>query len=67
MDGQDCDFLYSSRDLSAFELVIQTAKGRVEVEEILHGYNLTEEDFTDGFPDLAKTVQDLPDETSSAA
>lgn len=67
MDGQDCDFLYSSRDLSAFELAIQTAKSRVQVVEVLHGFNLTEEDFTDSFPDLAKTVQDLPDGTSPAA
>ncbi|MDT7842917.1 hypothetical protein [Streptomyces justiciae] len=58
------DLLYSSRDLSSFCLKIHTAKSKVEIAKILHGYNLSEEAFTDGFPDLAKTVQDLPDDAS---
>ncbi|MEU8847805.1 hypothetical protein AB0C70_16510 [Streptomyces sp. NPDC048564] len=66
MDGQDCDFLYSSRDLSAFELMIRMAQSKVEVKEILHGYNLTEAHFADSFHDLAKMVQDLPDGVSPA-
>lgn len=66
MDGQDCDFLHSSRDLSAFELAVQTARSKVEVEGVLQDHDLTEEAFTDGFPDLAKAVQDLPDESSPA-
>jgi len=53
-------------DLNAFEMEIQTAKSQVRVSEVLHDFNLTEEDFADGFPDLAKTVQDLPDGTSPA-
>lgn len=65
MNEQSCgDFLDSLRELSAFEFIIQTARSKVEVAEILHGYNLSEENFAYRFPDLAKTVQELPDETS---
>ncbi|AXE86193.1 hypothetical protein [Streptomyces sp. Go-475] len=68
MDEQDCgDLLDSLRELSAFELRIQTAQSKVEVAEILHRHDLPEEFFTQRFPDLAKTVQQLPDETSPTA
>ncbi|WP_143658615.1 hypothetical protein [Streptomyces sp. IMTB 2501] len=68
MDGQGCgDFLDSCREVSAFELIIQIAKSKVEVIEILHGYNLPEEDLAENFPNLAKKVQGLPDETSPSA
>lgn len=66
MNEHACDFLHSSRDLNAFEMEIQTAKSRVRVAEVLHDFNLTEEDFVNGFPELAKTVQDLPDGASPA-
>ncbi|NUP19421.1 MAG: hypothetical protein HOZ81_25715 [Streptomyces sp.] len=52
--------------MSAFELAVQTARSKVEVEGVLQDHDLTEEAFTDGFPDLAKAVQDLPDESSPA-
>ncbi|MFI1724024.1 hypothetical protein [Streptomyces sp. NPDC020489] len=61
------DLLHSSRELSSFYLEIDTAKSRVEVVKILHGYNLSEEVFAEGFPDLAKAVQDLPDDASTTA
>jgi hypothetical protein len=61
------DLLHSSRDLSSFYLEIQTAKSKIEIVKILYGYNLSEEAFTEGFPDLAKAVQDLPDDASAAA
>ncbi|MFE7803660.1 hypothetical protein ACFU51_03125 [Streptomyces sp. NPDC057430] len=48
-------------------LEIQTAKSKAEAVEILHGYDLPEEDFTVDFPHLAKLVRNLPDETSAAA
>lgn len=68
MDEQDCgDFLDSLRELSAFELRVQTAQSKVEVAEILHRHDLPEEIFAYRFPDLAKTVQELPDETSPSA
>jgi hypothetical protein len=68
MDEQHCgDFLDSLRELGAFELGIQTAQSKVEVAEILHRHDLSEEIFAYRFPDLAKTVQELPDETSPAA
>jgi hypothetical protein len=53
----------SDREKSTFHLGIKTASSKAEVVNILYEYNLTEEDFIDRFPDLAKKVQDLPDET----
>jgi hypothetical protein len=68
MDGQGCgDFLWSSRDLSAFEMEIRMAKSKVEVMKIIGERSLHEEDFIDEFPHLAKMFQDLPDEDSPAA
>ncbi|MFJ8595679.1 hypothetical protein [Streptomyces sp. NPDC093598] len=65
MDEHDCgDFLDSLRELGAFELRIQTAQSKVEVAEILHRHDLSEDTFIHRFPDLAKTVRELPDETS---
>jgi hypothetical protein len=62
MGEQDCgDFLSSFQELSSFELRIQIAHSKAEVAEILNWYDLPEEDFTRGFPDLAKKVQLLPD------
>lgn len=67
MDEQDCgDFLDSFRELSSFELRIQTAKSKADVADILLGQNLSEQGFTDRFPDLAKAVRDLPDESSTS-
>lgn len=68
MDEQDCgDLLDSLRELGAFELRIQVAKSKVEAAKILHQHNLSEESFSYRFPDLAKTVQGLPDETGPSA
>lgn len=61
------NLLHSSRELSSFYLEIHKAKSKVEVVKILYGYNLSEEAFADGFPDLAKAVQDLPDDASTTA
>jgi hypothetical protein len=62
MDEQDCgDFLVSSRELDAFELMIRTARSKVEVAEILHVHDLSEDGFARNFPYLAKDVRDLPD------
>lgn len=68
MDEQDCgDLLDSLRELHSFQLCIQTAHSKVEVAEILHRHDLSEETFTYRFPDLAKTVQELPDKTPRQA
>ncbi|MEU6985531.1 hypothetical protein ABZ946_19190 [Streptomyces sp. NPDC046324] len=68
MDEQDCgDFLVSSRELDSFELAIKTARSKAEVEQVLRTYDLPEESFVRSFPDLAKSVQDLPDEDSLRA
>ncbi|MEU7036545.1 hypothetical protein ABZ958_23090 [Streptomyces sp. NPDC046237] len=68
MHEKDCgDFLVSSRELDSFELAIKTARSKAEVGEILRIYALTEENFVGSFPDLAKSVQGLPDEDSLRA
>ncbi|WP_344077358.1 hypothetical protein [Streptomyces crystallinus] len=61
MNEQDSESLESLRDSSAFELAIKVAGSRGEVLRILHEYNLSEKDFTNGFPVLAKVAQGLPD------
>ncbi|MEU0033199.1 hypothetical protein [Streptomyces sp. NPDC006333] len=42
------DFLFSSREMSSFELAINMAKTRAEVMNILQDHNLSEKDFPDG-------------------
>ncbi|MCF1596675.1 hypothetical protein [Streptomyces muensis] len=64
MNEQDSDSLDSLRDSSSFELRIKTAESMVEVLEILHEHDLSEEDFTNRFPVLAKLFQGLPNETA---
>ncbi|MFF8530522.1 hypothetical protein ACF07B_00750 [Streptomyces sp. NPDC015532] len=62
MDGQGySNYLNSSRELSAFEMEIQMADSKAKVTEILDWVDLSEENFIEGFPDLAKKVRDLPD------
>ncbi|MFE9985381.1 hypothetical protein ACFYRK_00785 [Streptomyces sp. NPDC005381] len=62
MDGQGIgDYLNSSRELSAFAWDIRTAESKPEVAEILERVDLSEEDFNEGFPDLAKMVLELPE------
>jgi hypothetical protein len=66
MDEQDCgELLYSLRELSAFELGIQTAQSKVDVAVILRRHGLSEELLAYRFPELAKTARELPDETST--
>ncbi|WP_143658830.1 hypothetical protein [Streptomyces platensis] len=57
----------SLRESSAFELAIKTAESKVEVLEILHEHDLSEEAFINRFPVLAKVAQglsDVPDGTA---
>ncbi|WP_393098675.1 hypothetical protein [Streptomyces sp. LN325] len=62
MDGQGYgDHLNSYREVSAFDLDIRLAASKARVAEILERVDLSEEDFIEGFPDLAKKVQGLPD------
>jgi hypothetical protein len=42
------DFLFSSREMSSFELAINAAKTEAEVTKILQDYDLSEKDFPDG-------------------
>ncbi|MFI6852673.1 hypothetical protein [Streptomyces sp. NPDC050416] len=63
MNEHGCgDHMNSSREMSAFELTIRIAMSKAEITEILQGCNLSEEHFVGCFPDLAKAVQELPDE-----
>lgn len=60
MNEQDDESLDSLRDSSAFELAIKRAGSKVEVLRILDEYYVSEEDFPDRFPVLAKVTQGLP-------
>ncbi|WP_327577733.1 hypothetical protein [Streptomyces sp. NBC_00145] len=62
MDGQGYgDHLNSCREMSAFYLEIRMTESKARVAEILERVDLSEDDFIEGFPDLAKKVQELPD------
>ncbi|MCP3758391.1 hypothetical protein [Streptomyces sp. TBY4] len=61
MDEQDSDSLDSLRESSAFEMSVKTARSKAEVLGILRAYDLSEDDFTERFPVLAKATQGLPD------
>ncbi|KQX78828.1 hypothetical protein [Streptomyces sp. Root1319] len=62
MDGQGCsDHLNSYREMSAYYLEIGVAKDQAKVAEVLERFDLPGDDFIEGFPDLAKKVQELPD------
>ncbi|MBA4860438.1 hypothetical protein H1V43_03380 [Streptomyces sp. PSKA54] len=64
MDEQDCEscHLESFRELSGFELSVQLAASKADVAGIIYAHDLSEEEFSDRFPELAKLVQDLPDD-----
>ncbi|MGW5325039.1 hypothetical protein [Streptomyces sp. NPDC004014] len=42
------DFLFSSRELSSFNLELSAAKTEAEVMSVLQHYDLSEKDFPDG-------------------
>ncbi|WP_225850765.1 hypothetical protein [Streptomyces sp. HPF1205] len=67
MNEQDSESLDSFRESSALELAIKTAEDKGEVLRIIKGYFLSEEDFTNRFPVLAKVAQGLPDAPDEAA
>ncbi|MFD7753452.1 hypothetical protein [Streptomyces sp. NPDC059757] len=60
-DGESC-YLDSFRELSGFELRVQLAASKAEVAGIRYEHNLSEKEFSERFPDLAKLVQNLPDD-----
>jgi hypothetical protein len=63
LNEDDCfPLLLSRRDCSAIDTDIRTAASKAEVANILNRHHLSEDDFTAGFPCLAKAVQELPDE-----
>lgn len=67
MNEQDDESLDSLRESSAFELAIKTAENKGEVLRILQGHALSEEDFANRFPVLAKVAQGLPEAPDEAA
>ncbi|MFJ7035795.1 MULTISPECIES: hypothetical protein [Streptomyces] len=67
MNEDDCfPLLLSGRERSGIDVTIRTAASRAEVADVLDRYALSEADFVAGFPDLAKGVQELPDESPPA-
>ena len=67
MNEDDCiPLLLSLRECSEIDAHIRTAASRAEVADILNRHDLSEDDFLAGFADLAKTVQELPDESRPA-
>ncbi|MFJ6069612.1 hypothetical protein ACIQFU_02010 [Streptomyces sp. NPDC093065] len=69
MNEDDCfSLLLSQRECSALKQEIDSAKSKAEASAILnrHGtyHGLSEEDLLTEFPGLAKTVQELPDDSS---
>ncbi|MFB7307999.1 hypothetical protein [Streptomyces sp. NPDC056192] len=59
MDEQDGESCY----LDSFrELRVQLAASKAEVAGIRYEHNLSEKEFSERFPDLAKLVQNLPDD-----
>jgi len=67
MNEQDSESLDSLRESSTFDLVIKTAESKVEVSRILYENALSEEEFANRFPILAKLAQELPDIPNLAA
>ncbi|MEU5751535.1 hypothetical protein [Streptomyces sp. NPDC047829] len=59
--------LLSQRECGAIDAHIRMAASRAEVADILNRHDLSEDDFVAGFPDLAKAVLELPDESPPAA
>ncbi|MER8116204.1 hypothetical protein [Streptomyces sp. NPDC094031] len=67
MNEQDSESLDSLRESSVFELAIRMAENKGEVSGTLHEHGLSEEDFANRFPVLAKVAQGLPDVPDEAA
>lgn len=63
LNEDDCfPLMLSQRECGALYMDIRTAASRAEVADILPRHHLSEDDFVAGFPQLAKWVQDLPDD-----
>ncbi|WP_314223317.1 hypothetical protein [Streptomyces zaehneri] len=54
----------SQRDSSSFWLAMKTARSMAEVRSVLHCFDVSEEEFSNRLPSLAKLVQGLPDESA---
>ncbi|MDI9836314.1 hypothetical protein [Streptomyces sp. KAU_LT] len=60
-DDNDYFHLESARELGSFDVRIRTAGSRAEASLVRREHRLSEEDFIDRFPELAKYVQGLPE------
>jgi hypothetical protein len=60
MNEQDSETLDSLRESSAFDLAVKTATHKGEAWGIVRAHGLSEMDFANRFPVLAKVVQELP-------
>jgi hypothetical protein len=67
LNEDDCfPLLLSRRECGAIDAHIRMAASKAEVADLLDWHDLSEDDFIVGFPGLAKTVQELPDESPPA-
>ncbi|CAM5604118.1 hypothetical protein STENM36S_01435 [Streptomyces tendae] len=63
MNADDCfSLLLSQRECSAIVLDIREATSKAGAARALIRHDLPEDDFVAGFPELAKWVQELPEE-----
>ncbi|GAA2886413.1 hypothetical protein [Streptomyces mexicanus] len=63
MGENDCAFLrLSGREASALDLGIRTATSKAGAVQVLRDFEVSEENFAEGFPDLAKAVEQFPDQ-----
>ncbi|MEU6528565.1 hypothetical protein ABZ869_05150 [Streptomyces sp. NPDC046928] len=60
-DDIDYCHLESARELGSFHARIRTAGSRAEASLVRREHQLSEEEFVDRFPELAKYVQGLPE------
>jgi hypothetical protein len=58
--------MLSQRERDAIDWDIRMAVSKAEVADLLPRHYLSEDDFVAGFPQLAKLVQELPDDTRPA-
>ncbi|CAM5404332.1 hypothetical protein SVIRM249S_02523 [Streptomyces viridochromogenes] len=60
-DSGDYYHLESARELGSFHTRIRMAVSKAEARLVRREHQLSEEEFVDRFPELAKYIQGLPD------
>ncbi|MFG2518874.1 hypothetical protein [Streptomyces sp. NPDC048527] len=67
IDPSDENFILSSRELSAIELDILMEGSKAEAKKVLDLHELSEDSLPHHQPDLAETIQSLPDDLHAPA